>query len=535
MKSTRHLFMFMLLILSVFIIGCASEPSESDVEDSNDDAAGEGTEDSTGGDLIISSLSEAVSLDVHGSNDTYSSNVASNIYETLISSDENLELQPGLALSWEQLEDTVWEFKLREGVTFHDGSDFNADVVKANIERVLDPEIGSQRAFLYDMISDVNVIDEYTVQLITEYPFAPLPAHIAHDGGGIMSAEMIQKDYDAMEEGANPGTVINEKPIGTGYFKFDEWQSGQYIRLSRNDDYWGEPAKLDTVTFKVVPEDLTRIAELETGDTHISDPLNPNDFERVNQTDGLFVDATESVALIYLGFNTEKEPFDDPRVRKAFFMAVNKEEIVEGIYNGIGLTAKSPLAPKVFGYDDNISEIEYDPEAAKELLAEAGYEDGLSVTFWTSDEREREDIAAYVQASLEEIGVDASIQVSEWGAFLDQTANGEHEMFILSWSTVTGDADYGLYSLFHSSNVGASGNRTFTKDDSLDEILAQARRSVDEDERLELYKEAQNALADEAIILPIIHQDYLLGVNESVKGLWQHPTRKLRLHDVTLE
>ncbi len=218
-----------------------------------------------GGDLVIAQLSDAVAIDPHGSNDTPSSNVAYNIYEALVVQDENMELQPGLAESWEAIDETTWEFKLREGVTFHDGSEFNADVVKANIERILDPEVASPRSFLYDMITEVEVVDPYTVQFVTEYPFAPLPAHLAHNGGGMISAELIEADYAAMAEGEEPGSTISAGPIGTGYFKFESWSPGTEIVLVRNDDYWGEPAKLDSVTFKVVPEDLTRIAELETG------------------------------------------------------------------------------------------------------------------------------------------------------------------------------------------------------------------------------------------------------------------------------
>ncbi|MGN7313508.1 glutathione ABC transporter substrate-binding protein [Alkalicoccobacillus gibsonii] len=535
-NSKKRTFFSLLLALSVFMAACASEPTGNEGESTGD---GEGTSENEGseggGDLIISLASDAVSLDLHKSNDTYSSNVASNIYETLVYHDKDLNLKEGLAESFEQLDENTWEFKLREGIKFHDDSDFNAEVVKANLDRILDPEVASQRAFLYDMVEEVKVVDDYTVQIITEYPFAPLPAHLAHTGGGMMSAEKIAADYEAMENGEEPGSVLNNEPTGTGYFEFDSWSPGNELKLTKYEDYWGDPAKVDSVTFRVVPEDGTRIADLNTGAAHIADPLSPSDVSQIEATDGMHVDSTESVAMMYIGFNSQKEPFDDPNVRKALSMAINKDSIIQGIYDGHGLEAKSPLAPKVYGYSEDIDVIEYNPEEAKALLEEAGYGEGeLSITFNTSDHRERQNIAENVQQALTEIGVNVSIEMQEWASFLESTANGEQEMFVLSWSTVTGDGDYGLFPLFHESQFGSAGNRTFTDNAELNELLMSARQNEDQEARLGQYEEAQNIIANEAIVYPLFHEDYLLGVSDSVEGLWQHPTRRLMLQDVTL-
>ncbi|MCL7749881.1 glutathione ABC transporter substrate-binding protein [Halalkalibacter alkaliphilus] len=540
MKMSKNSFFFLALLLafSVFIAACANEPDATPAPAEGEEAA-EGAEGTTeggeGGDLVIANLSDAVALDPHGSNDTPSSNVAQNIYEALVEQDEDMELQPGLAESWEMVDDLTWEFYLREGVKFHDGSDFNADVVKANLDRILDPEVASPRQFIFNMITDVEVVDEHTVRISTEFPFAPLPAHLAHNGGGMISGDLIAEDYEAMEAGAEPGSKISENPVGTGYFKFDSWTPGTEIKLVRNEDYWGENAKLDSVTFKVVPEDLTRIAELETGAAHISDPLSPSDISRVEGTDGIHVNRQPSVSLSYIGFNVEKEPFDNPLVRQAISKAINKEAIIEGIYDGAGIPAIGPLAPDVFGYDETVSGLEYNVEEAQALLAEAGYEDGFSTTIWTNDNRERIDAATFVQAELEKIGIDVSIEVVEWGAYLENTANGEHDMFVLGWSTVTGDADYGMYALFHSDNHGEPGNRTFLSNPELDELLDQARQNPDPDERAALYKDAQEILVEEAPMLYIHHQQFLLGVSDNVQGLWQHPTGILMLQDVTLQ
>lgn len=534
MKFTKKsmLFATITLLLGLFLAACAGDPEEDDAGSSDNGSSEGGGE---GGDLVIANNSDAVSLDPNGSNDIPSYDVQRNIYETLIKQDENVELQPGLAKSWEALEDDLWEFELEEGVTFHDGAEFNAEVVKKNLERILDPDVASSQASLFEMIEDIEVVDDYTLQIKTEYPFAPLPAHLAHPVSNMVSPDLIDEDYAAMEDGKDPGSVINENPIGTSYFKFDEWEPGDYVRLVRNDDYWGENALLDSVTFKVVKEDGTRLAEITTGDSHISNPLSPSDVEQVKQTDGTDAYEVGSVSLAYVGFNMQKEPFDDKRVRQAITMAIDHEQIIDGIYEGFGEPASGPVPSEIPGFDDSISGLDYDVEKAKELLAEAGYEDGFSTTIWTNDTRERIDTAVNIQSQLEEIGIDVKVEELEWGAYLDGTANGEHDMFVLGWVSGTGDIDYSLYPLFHSKNLGDPGNRTFTESDELDELLDEGRQTPDQDERVEIYKEAQELLVD---LAPMINTHYnvnLLGVRDEVKGLKQLPTNYLELHEVYIE
>lgn len=548
--SKKSILLFVLTLLLTFaLIACASEPGSDDAKDDTSEGEDTGKEDDTneeedeeegedgsdGGELVIAKSAEAVSLDPAGSNDVPSSDVQENIYESLTQLDEDLNVQPKLAESWDAVEDDVWEFKLREGVTFHDGSEFNAEVVKVNIERILDDKVTSPRKFLFEMVSDIEVVDDYTVRFTTEYPFAPLPAHLAHSGGAMVSLDIIEQDYAAIEDGKDPGSVVNENPIGTGYFVFDEWKSGESIRLVRNEDYWGDNALLDSVLFKVVSEDLTRVAELETGDSHVADPLSPSDFDQIDQTDGASVQTQSSVSLSYIGFNMDKEPFDDVRVRQAISMAIDKEQIIDGIYEGFGIPAIGPIPPDVFGFDDSVSGLDYDIEKAKELLADAGYPDGFETTIWTNDSRERIDTAVNLQSQLKDIGIEVKVEEIEWGAYLEQTANGEHDMFILGWSTPTGDADYAMYALFHSDNFGEPGNRTFTEDPELDALLEKGRKTPGEDERLEIYGEAQELLVEIAPMIYIHHSEYLLGVRDEVKGLTQLPTQILQLQEVYIE
>ncbi|WP_456289004.1 glutathione ABC transporter substrate-binding protein [Paenibacillus sp. AK002] len=495
----------------------------------------EGTTDTGANELVIAWLSDPPSMDPHMSTDQQTSVMTTHIYNTLVIHDKDLNIQPGLAESWKAIDELTWEFKLRQGVKFTDGSPFNAEVVKANIDRMQDPEVASPRASLVGMIKEVKVVDEYTVQLVTEYAFSPLLAHLAHSAVSMVSAEAIKLDYEKLKAGEKAGAYLAQNPVGTGVFKLESWNPGQEVKLVANADYWGDKAKVERVTFKVVSEEGTRIAELETGYAHIIDPVSPSSISRIESTDGMSLNRQASLSLSYIGFNNNKEPFNDVRVRQALSMAINKDEIISGIYEGTGIPAVGPLAPDVNGYDAAVKPIEHNIDKAKELLKEAGYEGGFSTTIWTNDNPERIKIAEYVQSKLKELNVEVKIEVVEWGAYLAQTAEGKHDMFVLGWSTVTADADYGMYELFHSKNVGEPGNRTFTKDPELDKLLDAGRKENDPEQRKLIYKQAQEKLVELAPMLYIHHQEYLNGVSSKVEGFWRHPNGIMQLHQVSIQ
>jgi peptide/nickel transport system substrate-binding protein len=488
-----------------------------------------------GGDLVIAKLSDLVSFDPHGSNDVPSADVCYNLYESLVYFDTNNVLQPRLATGWKAIDDLTWEFVLRKGVKFHDGTDLKAGAVKASFERLLDPAIASQRLFLFNMIEEITAVDEYTVRFKTKFPFAPLPAHLAHSGGAIISEEAIKKDYAEMAAGNKPGTFLSQNPVGTGFFRLDYWEPGNEARLVRNEDYWGDKALLNSVLWKVVPENQTRIAELETGHAHIADPIQPSDKNYVENLPNAYLHRKSATSLAYIGFNCQKAPFSDVRVRQAISMSINKNDIVDGIYQGTAIPAVGPIAPGVFGFDPTVRPMPYDPEKAKQLLADAGFANGFATTIWTNDNPARIQIAEYVQSKLRPLNITVTIEVMEWGAYLDSTGEGKHDMFILGWSTPTLDADYATYALFHSSNHGKAGNRSFFKDDKIDELLDKGRQEPDAAKRLGFYREAQERLVDLAPMLYLIHIEDLFGVSNKVKGYDTTPARMQLLQYVYIE
>ena len=535
MNSSRKLSLLvvMTLFLSLFLAACAGGSDTKDESGAKDDEGLTSSETENGGDLIIATISDAAKLDPHLSTDVPSANIQTNLFDGLVKKDEDENIVENLATSWEAVDETTWVFELRDDVTFHDGEQFNAEVVKKNFERILDEDIAAPRAFIFEMITDIEVLDEYKVQLTTEFPFAPLIAHLSHPTGVMVSPKSIDEDYAAIADGKEPGSVINENPVGTGFFQFDSWNPGTQVKLVKNDNYWGEEASLNSVTFKAIPEGGTRLAELETGHAHLIEPVQPSEVELVNDSGKGTVDEKISSSLAYVGFNIEKEPFNDVKVRQALSMLINQEDILQGIYEGYGVAAVGPLAAGVFGYDDSMKPLSYDPEAAKALLAEAGYADGFKTSIWTNDNQQRMDMAVLIQEELKQANIDVSIEIVEWGAYLDKTANGEHDMFILGLSNPVGDADYFLTQLFHSDNKGLSGNRSFYDNPEVDKLLEDGRKENDETKRQSIYTEVQEILIEEAPMVYVHHQAYLTGVSDQIDGFWIDTSGYYKLQHVS--
>ncbi|MBB6451064.1 peptide/nickel transport system substrate-binding protein [Geomicrobium halophilum] len=510
---------------------CTDDDDVSTDTDGTEDAAGEeeASDSVDGGNMIFAMPSDAVTLDPQASTDLPSNIIADNVYESLLYYDENTEIQPRLAESYEQLDEHTWEFNLEENVTFHDGEPFNAYAVVATFDRLLDPEMASPRALLFELVEDVEAVGEYTVEITTSDPYAPLPAHMAHVSAGILSPAAIEADAEGEQS-------LDTNPVGTGPFEFESWEQGNEVVLNNNTDYWGDPANLDSLTFSVVPEQGTRIGMLENGEAHFVQQVEPANIPQVEAIDGAHLVSEEGFGFDYIGFNTENEPFDDPQVRRALSMALDKEVIVEGLYEGYGTVADGPLPDMTFGSSDNVDPLPYDPEQAQELLGEAGYGDGFSATLMTNDANPmRLQIAELVQDELSQLGVDVSIEQMEWGAYLDAVTEGEAgDMYILGWSAQTGDADFALQPNFHSDNIGPPGNHTRYENEEVDELLVEASQEMDEEARLQLYEEVEQILIDEAPMIYTLHTDYVVGISDSVEGFVQQPSGLFILENVTI-
>ncbi|WP_411503855.1 glutathione ABC transporter substrate-binding protein [Brevibacillus centrosporus] len=476
--------------------------------------------------LIIARQSDANNLDPHFISAINAASVVHHkVYEGLIQRDESMEFKPMLATEWKQVDDVTWEFRLRQDVKFHDGTPFNAEAVKTTIARVLDEKVGSPRATQFKMIKEVKAIDDYTVQFKLEYPYSPLLSILANHEGSILSPKAIEQ-Y---------GKDLSKHPVGTGPFVFESWTPGQEIVLAKNENYWGEKVKVDKAVFKVVPEDTTRIAMVETGEAHIAEPLPVTEIDRVKTSPQLDLYRSEGLGTEFVGFNTKKKPFDDVRVRQAINYAIETDAIIQGVYNRVGTRANSAMSPKVLGYSDSVQGYTFDPNKAKALLKEAGYPNGFKTTIWTGDRKERINAAEVIQSQLKGIGIEVEVKVLEYGAYLDAEDNGETDMFISGWGNATGDGDYNQYNLFHSSSLGKGGNTTFYVNKEVDQLIEVGRREQDPQKRRDIYARALQIESSEAPMVPIRNLENVAAVGKNIKGFWISPSGYMMINDITIE
>ncbi len=474
--------------------------------------------------LIIAQGTDALTMDSHHVIDSPTASVMEHMVETLLELTPKGEIVPKLAEKWEVSADaTEFTLKLRKGIKFHDGEPFNAEAVKVNFDRRLDPKAATKFGFLVAQIASVTIIDEYTVKIKTKAPFAPMLSNLTHSTNGIISPVALKASWD------KPVT----KPVGTGPFMLKEWIPGNKLVMARNDAYWGKKPALTEVTYMVIPDDASRVVALETGEVHVAVRIPPFDIPRIKANPKLTVVHTPSVRTIYMGFNCLKEPFTDKRVRQALNHAVNKEAIVKHMLGGVGRVSDAPISPGLFGYTP-IKSYEFNVEKAKALLAEAGFPKGFTTTLHPAVGRYYMDVsvATAVAADLLKVGVKADIKMMEWGTYLPfilrDKEEVEHKLYVLGWGTITGDADYGLLPLFHSGEWPKKGMAaSFYKNEKVDQLLEGGRKTADPEQRKKLYKEAMEILMDEAPWLFLHSEVQVTGVSAKVKDLVVHPTERV--------
>ena len=464
--------------------------------------------------LIVAQGATRTTMDPQGQNDQPSAQVRAMIYDTLLFQTEDMEIEPGLAHDWEQIDDVTWEFYLREGVYFHNGEELTAQDVKFTYERLIDPEEASPSGFILEILREIEVVDDYTIRLHLEEPFVPLLSHLTHTSTSILNQTAVE------EAGEDYGTIV---VVGSGPYEYVDWATGDYILLERNDDYWGELPQTERLRFRAIPEDTVRAIEVETGGAHISLDISPVDVARLDEDPEVNLVQYPTLATHYIGFNAQREPFDNVKVRQAINYAVDIDPIVEYVYEGQAVAAQSPISDMVWGAHPDLEPYGYDVERARELLAEAGYEDGFSTTIYTNDNPQRIQISELVQENLRQLNIDVEVSVLDWGDYLERTGEGEHDMFVLGWVAVTGDADYGMYSLFHSNQFGHAGNRTFWSHPEVDDHLEAGRRIADTEIRLSAYHSAQEIIRDEAPWIFMIHTEAVHGLRDNVTGFVPHP------------
>ena len=476
-----------------------------------------------GGTLYWRDASDPPTLDPAKTTDNSSTRLALTLFETLVENDlEGKGLVPCLAERWEGTDGgKTWIFHLRRDVRFHatvegrptanGGRELRAADVKYSLERLVLTD--SPRAYFLDMVkgyqeflsrdvsgasewTGIKVLDDHTLQFELTYPFAPFVAVLAYPSFSVVpreDAELWGKDFGF-------------HPVGTGAFVFEKWQHDSKIVLKKNPEYWRTDARgeklpyLDGVEFVVVPDDAVAYEELKKGNldvfSYIPDEIYQDARGRFSET----LQESPALAVSYYGFNMTMPPFGTNKaLRQAVNYAIDKEKINELIYENRVVPAVGVLPPGMPGYNvKDMAGYPYDPERARALLKEAGYEKGLECTLQINNVQRHQRIGEAVQAMLMDVGIQMHIVPVDWGAHIDALDRGEVPFFRYSWLADYADPDNFLYVLFHSSNAGSKGNNCFYSNPEVDRMLAQARVEVDWEKRAALYHEAEKIIVEDA-------------------------------------
>lgn len=526
MGKNHFLLPLFILLLSLILVACSNNTSSEIAEQSNS------KEENV---FVFGRGGDAVSLDPSEVTDSESENVSQSILETLVTFAEGkTTIEPLLATKWDVSEDGLtYTFTLREGVKFHDGTDFNADAVVYNFNRWMTSN-HQDRFYMYGsvfggfkgdeghILESVEAVDDYTVTFTFTHPKPTFLKDLALTPFSISSPTAIEK-Y---------GEKYGENPVGTGPFIFNEWRRNNRIVLDKNENYWleGYP-KVDQVIFRTIKDNFARLNALITGEIDMMDGVDPGNIQQIEENKDFKILKRPPLNLGYIGLNVTREPLDNKLVRQALNYAVDKEAIIQAFFAGQGIPAKNPIPPTVEGYNDEIEPYPYDPEKAKALLAEAGYPDGFSMELWAMPVSrpympDAYKVAEYLQTSFAEIGVDVKIVTYEWATYLEKVKQGEADSFLLGWTGANGDADDFIYTLWHEDNIG-SMNSTFYANKELNKILSEARMISDQEKRNELYKRAQEIMHEDPPIIPLAHTTPVLAARADIVGFDPHPTGRV--------
>ncbi len=424
-----------------------------------------------------------------------------------------------------------YTIKLRPGVKFHTTQnfkptrDFNADDVIFTFERMHDKNNpynkvggGSYEYFdgsgLAGLLDKIEKVDDMTVRFHIKQPDATFIPVLSMDFASILSAEYA----DAMLKAGTPDNV-DQNPVGTGPFQLVNYQKDAVIRYKANPDYFEGKAKLDNLVFAITPDASVRWQKVKAGECHLMPYPNPADLPAMKADPNVNVMEQEGLNVGYLGFNVEKKPFDDVRVRQALNKAINKKAIIDAVYQGAGVPAKNPMPPTLWGYNDAVQDYPYDPEAAKKLLADAGVS-GLKTQIWAMPVQRPYNpnarrMAELIQADWKAVGVDSEIVSFEWGEYLKRTQAGEAPSFMLGWTADIADPDNFLGVLLGCAAVGNT-NRARWCDKDFDGLITQARRITDKGERTKLYADAQKVFKEQAPWVTIAHSVVFKPVRKEV-------------------
>jgi peptide/nickel transport system substrate-binding protein len=460
------------------------------------------------------------SMDPHYSALGVHAAAAKHVFDTLVWSGDDLQIEPGLATSWEPIDEDTWTFELREGVTFHDGSEFTAEDVKFSIERI--PEVsGPTTTTIYvRRVDEVEIIDDHTIHIHTNGPAATLPFDFVRLF--IVSADAAA-DYSTAEtaaEGFNSGAAT----IGTGPYRYVSWEPNGDLVLERFDDYWRGMGAWERVIRSEIPNDSSRLAALKAGQVDLINYVSSVDYLALQQDSSVDTIIGDSVYIMNLQLDQRAEtpkvydndgnvmdenPLRDPLVREAFDLAIDRETMVDIVLEGLGRPANQLMPPGFFGSNEDIPDKDYDPQRAQELLAEAGYPDGFQIDLYCTSDRLPGDgaICQGLGQMFTQVGIDTNVNAVSRTVYFPAQARKEYSVFMNGWGTLTGEASYTLGGLAHSDDpeVGLGAfNRIEYVNEQVDTLLQEGATELDADTRREMYEEAMALVVQDRAYIPVV-------------------------------
>jgi peptide/nickel transport system substrate-binding protein len=516
--------------------------------------------------FIFGSSGDAVKLDPADVTDGESLQRMDNIHQGLVAYDGGTtNIKPCLATDWDISSDKkMITFNLRQGVQFHHGfGEMTADDVVFSFARQYDQSnfyYGKGEwaywGYMFGDIDYVEKLDDYKVAIHLKRPNASIMTSLAMFTVSVVSEKAAQ-EY---------GDDYFKNPVGTGPFEFVEWVKDDHITLKAFDDYWEGRAKIDELIFKVIPDPSARLMALQAGEVHGIEHIDPTALQIIKDDPDLQLISQAGMNVGYVALNCGEgyvddnkngkwdagedvdvpgafEPFTDVRVRRAIAHAINKEAIVKNLYKGAATVAVQGQPPSLFGYNNDIAGYEYSPEKAKQLLEDAGYGDGFTVTLWHMGSTSRPyfpvptEIAEAIQNDLAAVGITAELFTEDWGTYLQDAEAGKANMIMLGWTGDNGDPDNFLNVLYSQRvcTVGSAGNYGFKKNAEIQGLLDAALMTYDQDERADLYEQANALLVEQCTHVFVAHADQNLAFLKSVKGYIIHPTSRKFFYTVWLE
>lgn len=495
---------FLALALVLVLTGCGASGGENSA---STDGAKKAQDTDT---LKVALAADATTMDPEKYNDIYSENIMKQIYNKLMDIDTEGNLVESLAESIDQPDDKTFIVHLREGVKFHNGDPLKASDVVFSLKRLITSE---GYGYIYEKIipESLKATDDKTVEFKLSEPDGSFLAALAHPAASILSEKAVT------EAGEN----YDKAPVGTGPYKLESWTKLQEIKLSRFDDYFGDKAKTENIDFRIIPEANNRVIELESGGVDLAFEISPNDVKKIEENENLQILRRFDHSTHFLGLRSDQGGmFENPKAREAMAHAINMEEIVKAVFQGVGKVATGPVNPEFnYSISDKLPAKEYNPELAKKLFEEAGIKPGTSFKLYINENQQRQDMAQIIQAQLQEIGYNVDITTLEWGVFMNAVKNKEHDMFIMSWNPSVQDIHYAMFSPFHSKNLGEGPNFMFYQNPEVDKLLSDAIRLKNGPDREQLYKQAQELVDKDHPWIYIANGEQVLGASKNIKGL----------------